>query len=140
MTLTTGLSLSLSSNPDLTLEMMDRVREQDYPIMLLAQIHDDMPFMELDAQVSPAAFDLIVRNPQYNRTLFAVPNAAVPLQDYATALHASSLIADGGTLQIGIGSLGDAVAHACILRHRHNARVPGNTPATHSPGDPPGRR
>jgi acyl-CoA hydrolase len=115
-----GLSLSLSSNPDLTLEMMDRVREQDQPFMLLAQIHDDMPFMELDAEVSPDSFDLIVRNPQYNKTLFAVPNAAVPLQDYATALHASSLIADGGTLQIGIGALGDAVAHACILRHRHN--------------------
>ena len=115
-----GLSLSLSSNPDLTLEMMDKVREQDYPIMLLAQIHDDMPFMELDAQVPAAAFDLIVRNPRYNRTLFAVPNAAVPLLDYATALHASSLISDGGTLQIGIGSLGDAVAHACIVRHRHN--------------------
>ncbi len=115
-----GLSLSLSSNPDLTLEIIDRVREQGYPIMLLAQIHDDLPFMELDAQVSPASFDLIVRNPQYNKTLFAVPNAAVPLQDYATALHASSLIVDGGTLQIGIGSLGDAVAHACILRHRHN--------------------
>jgi acyl-CoA hydrolase len=115
-----GLSLSLSSNPDLTLELMDRMRELDRPFMLLAQVHDDMPFMELDAEVSPAAFDLIVRNPQYNRTLFAVPNAAVPLQDYATALHASSLIADGGTLQIGIGSLGDAVAHACIVRHRHN--------------------
>jgi acyl-CoA hydrolase len=44
----------------------------------------------------------------------------VSLQDYATALHASSLIADGGTLQIGIGCLGDAVAQACILRHKHN--------------------
>lgn len=116
-----GLSLSLSSNPDLTLEMMDRVQAQHYPIMLLAQIHDDMPFMELDAEVSPESFDLIVRNTSYNRTLFAVPNAAVPLQDYATALHASSLIADGGTLQIGIGSLGDAVAQACIVRHRNNS-------------------
>jgi acyl-CoA hydrolase len=116
-----GLSLSLSSNPDLTLEMIDRVRIQQQPFMLLAQIHDDMPFMELDAEVSLDTFDVVVRNPQYNRTLFAVPNAAVPLQDYATALHASSLIADGGTLQIGIGSLGDAVAHACILRHRHNS-------------------
>jgi acyl-CoA hydrolase len=116
-----GLSLSLSSNPDLTLEMMDRVREQDRPFMLLAQIHDDMPFMELDAEVSVEAFDLIVRNPRYNRTLFAVPNAAVPSRDYATALHASSLILDSGTLQIGIGALGDAVAHACILRHRNNS-------------------
>jgi acyl-CoA hydrolase len=77
--------------------------------------------MENDAEVPAEAFDLIVRNPAYNRTLFAVPNAAVPLQDYATALHASSLIEDGGTLQIGIGALGDAVAHACILRHKHNS-------------------
>jgi acyl-CoA hydrolase len=115
-----GLSLSLSSNTDLTLEMMEKVSEHDEPFMLLAQVHADMPFMELDAEVSPQAFDLVVDNRDYDKTLFAVPNAAVPLQDYATGLHASSLIADGGTLQIGIGSLGDAVAHACILRHRNN--------------------
>lgn len=119
------LAISLSSNTDLTLEMFDRIRalreeHPDRPIMLLAQTHDDMPFMELDAEVSPNEFDIIVRNPQYNRTIFSVPNTAVPLQDYATALHASSLIQDGGTLQIGIGSLGDAVAQACILRHRDN--------------------
>lgn len=119
------LAISLSSNTDLTLEMFDRIRalreeHPDRPIMLLAQTHDDMPFMELDAEVSPDEFDIIVRNPQYNRTIFSVPNTAVPLQDYATALHASSLIQDGGTLQIGIGSLGDAVAQACILRHRDN--------------------
>ena len=115
-----GLSLSLSCNPDITLEMLDARDSTNRDFMMLAQIHDDLPFMEQDAEVAPEAFDLIVRNPQYNKTLFAVPNAAVPLQDYATALHASSLIDDGGTLQIGIGSLGDAVAHACILRHTHN--------------------
>jgi acyl-CoA hydrolase len=116
-----GLSLSLSCNPDLTLELIDLVRDSEPPFMLLAQIHDDLPFMTLDAEVSPAAFDLIVRNPEYNKTLFAVPNASVPLQDYATALHASSLIVDGGTLQIGIGALGDAVARACIVRQQNNA-------------------
>jgi acyl-CoA hydrolase len=116
-----GLSLSLSCNPDLTLELIDRVRESEQPFMLVAQVHDDLPFMTLDAEVSPAAFNLIVRNPEYNKTLFAVPNAAVPLQDYATALHASSLIVDGGTLQIGIGALGDAVARACIVRQQDNA-------------------
>ena len=114
------LRISLSSNPDITLEVMDKLAEQDRPLMLLGQTHDDMPFMENDAEVAAEAFDMIVRNPVYNRKLFAVPNAAVPLQDYATALHASSLIEDGGTLQIGIGALGDAVAHACILRHKHN--------------------
>jgi len=115
-----GLSLSLSCNPDLTVELLDRERVADRPLLLLAQVHDDLPFMELDAEVSPDAFDLIVRNPRYNKRLFAVPNAAVPLQDYATALHASRLIVDGGTLQVGIGALGDAVAHGCILRHRYN--------------------
>jgi acyl-CoA hydrolase len=122
-----GLSLSLSSNPDLTLEILDLVKGTDkakatnQPFMCLAQVHEDMPFMKLDAEVAPDAFDIIVRNRAYDRTLFAVPNAAVPLADYATALHASSLIVDGGTLQIGIGALGDAVAHACILRHHSNA-------------------
>ena len=76
--------------------------------------------MELEAELPATAFDLVVDNPDYDHTLFAVPNAAVPLQDYAIGVHASSLIVDGGTLQIGIGSLGDAVAQACILRHQDN--------------------
>jgi acyl-CoA hydrolase len=33
-------------------------------------------------------------------------------------LHIASLVKDGGTLQIGIGSIGDAVAHALVLRHK----------------------
>ena len=115
-----GLSLSLSSNTDLILEMIRKADDHKEPFMLLAQVHADMPFMELDAEISPEVFDLVVNNRDYDKTLFAVPNAAIPLQDYATAMHASSLIFDGGTLQIGIGSLGDAVAHACILRHRNN--------------------
>ena len=43
--------------------------------------------------------------------------------NYLKALRerVGQFIEDGGTLQIGIGSLGDAVAHACILRHRDNA-------------------
>jgi acyl-CoA hydrolase len=79
-----------------------------------------LPFMKHDAEAAPDSFDWIVRNSDYSKKLFAVPNAAVPLRDYATALHASTLIEDGGTLQIGIGSLGDAVAQACIVRHRSN--------------------
>jgi acyl-CoA hydrolase len=36
------------------------------------------------------------------------------------ALQAATLIKDGGTLQIGIGSFSDALAHALILRHTRN--------------------
>lgn len=35
-------------------------------------------------------------------------------------LHASTLVKDDGTIQIGIGSLSDAVAYSLIMRHRHN--------------------
>ncbi|MEG3050863.1 MAG: acetyl-CoA hydrolase/transferase C-terminal domain-containing protein, partial [Thermomonas sp.] len=35
--------------------------------------------------------------------------------------HASTLVRDGGTLQIGIGALSDALCHALVLRHTDNA-------------------
>ncbi len=117
-----GISLSLSSNPDITLEVMEMAQQASArPFISIAQVHPDMPFMEHDAVVGDDFFDLVVRNPAYDKTLFAVPNAALPLSDYATAIHASSLIRDGGTLQIGIGALGDAIARACILRQENNA-------------------
>ena len=116
-----GLSVSLSSNPDTGIELMQMYADSDRTCISIGQVHADMPYMENDAEIGVNAMDLLVRNPQYDKTLFAVPNAAVPMQDYATALHASSLIADGGTLQIGIGSLGDAVAYSCILRQQHNS-------------------
>ena len=114
------LRLSFSCNPDISQEILQRRDKLPQRLFFAAQVHDDLPFMEHDAEVAPGAFDWIVDNPQYSKTLFAVPNAAVPLRDYATALHASTLVEDGGTLQIGIGSLGDAVAQACIVRQQDN--------------------
>ena len=116
-----GLSVSLSCNPDTGTELMEKYAESGRPCVTIGQVHDDLPFMENDAEVGVGVFDLLVKNPEYNKTLFAVPNTAVPMQDYATAMHASSLVEDGGTLQIGIGSLGDAVAYCCILRQQHIA-------------------
>lgn len=117
-----GAPLSLSCNTDLTLELFERIDRGELKPQVLAQVHDTLPYMAGEAEVAASRFDAIVRNPAYNRTLFAVPNAAIPLQDYATGLHASSLIVDNGTLQIGIGALGDAVAQACILRHENTAQ------------------
>ena len=116
-----GLSVSLSCNPDTGIELMEMYRGSDKTCISIGQVHADLPYMENDADIGVDGFDLLVDNRQYDKTLFAVPNTAVPLQDYATALHASSLVADGGTLQIGIGALGDAVAYSCILRQQHNA-------------------
>ncbi|MEE4248069.1 MAG: hypothetical protein V2I33_21970, partial [Kangiellaceae bacterium] len=98
------LEISLSSNPDTSSDMLTEL-ERSCPgrYVALGQLHPDMPFMENDAQIAPGRYTAFARNPAWDRRLFAVPNAAVPPTDYATALHASSLVPDGGTLQIGIG-------------------------------------
>jgi acyl-CoA hydrolase len=99
--------------------MRDREREGK-KIAILGQVNPELPFMHGDALVSPEDFDAIVDHPQYAFKLFAPPNMAVSPTDYMIGLHASSLIKDGGTLQLGIGSLSDAVTHFINLRHKHN--------------------
>lgn len=116
-----GTEISLSSNPDTGLDIYRALRESGAQAVVIGQVHPDMPFMENDALVDADFFDLLVRNPGYDKTLFAVPNTAVPMADYATAVHASALVPDGGTLQVGVGSLGDAICHALLLRHTEPA-------------------
>jgi len=52
--------------------------------------------------------------------LFATPRAPVAPSDFMIGLHVSTLIKDGGTLQIGIGALGDAIAYSLGLRNNQN--------------------
>ena len=103
-----------------TFEHKERVQGRQF--ISVAQIHDEMPFMYNKAMVPMDYFDLVIENPKYNTTLFAPPNMSVPLADYVAGLHISALIKDGGTLQIGIGSLGDAIVYACQLRHEKNTQ------------------
>jgi acyl-CoA hydrolase len=113
--------LSLSSNPDVTLDLVRRLnRESDHPVHKIAHVHPGLPFMHGDAVVGRDYFDEIV-DEDPDQPLFALPRQSISVQDYAVGLHAARLIADGGTLQIGIGSLSDALVHALILRHRDNA-------------------
>ncbi|MFE8070639.1 acetyl-CoA hydrolase/transferase C-terminal domain-containing protein [Marinobacteraceae bacterium S3BR75-40.1] len=116
-------AFSLSCNSDVTLDILPevaRVRAEGRPMVLIGQVHDDLPFMGNRAQVSADQFDFIVQNPAYNTTLFSTPNAPVTTQDFCIGLNASRLIRDGGTLQIGIGALGDAIVYGCQLRHDQN--------------------
>ncbi len=130
--------LSLSCNTDITLdlkEMMQKRASKESPVLSIAQIHDELPFMENRALVAPEYFDHVVRNEAYNTTLFPAPNMPVSDVDYLLGLRASTLIRDGGTLQIGIGALGDAITYATILRHQNNPVYKSmceNLPATDS--------
>ena len=110
--------LSLSCNPDLTLDLLaSRAREQ-CDFLLVGQVNSELPFMPGDGDVAEQEFDLVLEGPATDFPLFAPPRESIDLAEHATGIHVARTIADGGTLQLGIGSLGDAVAHALILRHR----------------------
>jgi acyl-CoA hydrolase len=114
-----ALRLSLSSNPDVVFEVIEKLREAGQPLLTIGVINQQMPFMPNGAEVGPEFFDIVVTDPAGTHALFAPPNNKVTAADYAIGLHASSLVTDGGTLQIGIGSLGDAIGQALIVRDRH---------------------
>ncbi len=111
---------SLSCNPDLTLDLLRQRRGGRVDFLFAGQTNSELPFMPGDASITANEFDFILDSSATDFSLFAPPREPVSLGDYAAGLHAASLIPDGGTLQIGIGSLGDAVAQALILRQRHN--------------------
>jgi acyl-CoA hydrolase len=115
-------SYSLSSNPDVTLDLIDAMQEADRKCLLVGQVNRQLPFMVNDAEVPESYFDFVIDHPDLDFPLFPVLNRPVRLADYAAGLHAASLVADDGTLQIGIGSMGDAFAHALSLRQQENGR------------------
>ncbi len=112
-------TLSLSSNPDVVLEVVERFAAAGQPLLKVGVVNTMMPYMPGGAEVAPGFFDILVTDPAATHQPFGPPNGKVSTADYAIGLHASSLVADGGTLQIGIGSLGDAIAQALIVRDRH---------------------
>ncbi len=111
---------SLSCNPDLTLDLLALRRAGRTDFLFAGQTNSELPFMPGDAAIAADEFDYLLDSPATDFPLFAPPREPISLVDYAAGLHAASIVPDGGTLQIGIGSLGDAVAHALILRQRSN--------------------
>jgi acyl-CoA hydrolase len=109
---------SLSSNPDLTLDVVRAMRASGgAPCVVAGLVNRNLPFMLHDAEVGTDYFDVLVDAPRWEHPLFGVPNPVVEPADHAIGMYATTLVKDGGTLQLGIGSLGDAVAHWVRLRH-----------------------
>lgn len=116
--------LSLSCNPDITLDllpMIARRRAAGETILLLGQVHAELPYMPGTAELARDDFDLLIDAPEQCR-LFSTPNMPVSTQDHLIGVHASTLVRDGGTLQIGIGAMGDALTAALLARQ---ADTPG---------------
>jgi acyl-CoA hydrolase len=116
--------VSMSCNPDLTVEGFAKLieaRKKGRRTMIVGQMNANLPYMYGDAVMESSVYDVILDAPEYNFPLFSVPKGAVAPADHMIGLNVSTLIRDNGTLQIGIGSLGDAIASAMIMRHRNNA-------------------
>nr|WP_218920236.1 acetyl-CoA hydrolase/transferase C-terminal domain-containing protein [Chondromyces crocatus] len=121
-----GPRYSLSCNPDLGPDLVQRLRAAEAAgerkAAVVAVVNQHLPYFGRDAEAPVDMFDLVVDHPRYTTPLFSTPKTPVALADHAIGLHATALLRDGGTLQLGIGSLGDAVVHAALLRHRHPDR------------------
>ncbi len=111
---------SLSCNPDTSPDLAALMRGSGKPHLIVGVVNQNLPYMANDAEVGADFFDVIVDQPQFSSALFPLPKLAVTAADYAIGLNASTLVRDGGTLQIGIGALGDALIHSLQLRHKDN--------------------
>ncbi len=117
-----GTRMSLSSNTDLTFDAIDAILARGLPRpVLIAEIDPQLPWLDGVSVVDTGFFDIVIAPPAPYPRLFALPRQPVGDIEYAIGFYASTLVRDGGTLQIGIGALSDALCHALALRHTDNA-------------------
>jgi hypothetical protein len=113
---------SLSCNTDTTLDVLRARAEGRVAFKLVAQVNSELPFMPGVGDLPAEEFSAVLDSPATNFPLFAPPSEPITDTKYAIGLHAAGLVPDGGTLQIGIGQVGDALAQGLIVRHRDNAQ------------------
>lgn len=112
---------SLSSNTDTTLDLLRARAAGRASFKLVGQVNSQLPFMPGAGDLPASEFSAVLDSPATDFPLFAPPSEPVSDTKYAIGLHAAGLIKDGGSLQIGIGQTGDALAQSLIVRHRDNA-------------------
>jgi acyl-CoA hydrolase len=112
---------SLSCNPDVTLDVADLFHQAQKKIIIVGVVHPDLPFLAGDAEVAADFFDVIVESQEVTHQLFALPRVPISPEDHLIGFYASQLVRDGGTIQIGIGSLSDAIVAALCIRQKENS-------------------
>ncbi len=113
---------SLSCNTDTTLEILRARAQGAASFKLVGQVNSELPFMPGAGDLSAEEFSAVLDSPATEFPLFAPPSEPITDTKYAIGLHAAGLVRDGGTLQLGIGQVGDALAQGLIVRHRDNAQ------------------
>ncbi len=110
-----GDRVSLSCNTDISADLFDLRRAGKMDFVAVGELNGALPFMDGAAALDAAELDMMLE-PSEQFELFSAVRRPVSDAQHAIGLHVSRLIPDGGTLQIGIGAIGDAVAHALLMR------------------------
>lgn len=113
---------SLSCNTDTTLDVLRARAQGAAAFKLIGEVNSELPFMPGAGDLPAEEFSAVLDAPEKSFPLFAPPSEPITDTKYAIGLHAAGLVRDGGTLQIGIGQVGDALAQGLIVRHRDNAQ------------------
>ena len=114
---------SLSCNPDVTLDLLkhfEKERTRGKEFVVIGEVNSNLPFMYGDAVLSEDKFSEIYQKEGKHYDLFSTPRESISDTDYLIGLYCSSLVKDSGSLQVGIGSLGDATVYGLKLRHEEN--------------------
>lgn len=101
--------VSLGTSVDCTLAAVEQAK------YVIAQVNRYMPFCHGDAKIHASKISAFVR---HDVPLIEADFPPLTEQDIAIGKHASALIPDGATLQIGIGSIPNAVL-AQLGDHKH---------------------
>ncbi|MCP1834541.1 hypothetical protein J2R76_002877 [Bradyrhizobium sp. USDA 4532] len=116
---------SLSCNTDTTLDVLRARAQGRASFKLIGQVNSELPFMPGAGDLPADELAAVLDSPETDFPLFAPPSEPISDTKYAIGLHAAGLVRDGGTLQIGIGQVGDALAQGLVVRHRDNAQFHG---------------
>ena len=111
---------SLGGNTDITIDLLQARQAGRASFQMYGEVNSEMPFMPGDGDRAAEDFAGVLDDPSIDFPLFAPPSEPITDRKYAIGLHAARLVRDGGTLQIGIGQVGDALAQSLILRDRNN--------------------
>jgi Acetyl-CoA hydrolase/transferase C-terminal domain len=113
---------SLSCNTDTTLDVLAARAQGRAAFRLIGQVNSELPFMPGPGDLPAEEFFAVLDGAETDFPLFAPPAEPISDTKYAIGLHTAGLVRDGGTLQIGIGQVGDALAQSLILRDRDSAQ------------------
>jgi len=115
---------SMGCNTDIAIETLDvfKAKQDDgEPRILVGEVNPNLPFMYGDAVVGKDKYNYVIEDcPECDYPLFGPPKDSVALKDHMLGLNVSTLVKDGGTIQVGIGALGDAIVAGLEMRHNDN--------------------